>query len=111
MLSEPIPLITSEMHADWYAEIYPGFPRFVHLIMAHCDMGKTPEEAADLVRTDDIKGQVDSLMTEIKRTTATWGEDGDVVLPESIQVAVSETEISNILTPMIELDLNRDYTA
>jgi hypothetical protein len=108
MLPEPKSILSVDKLADDYGDTYPGFPWFVHLIMAHVGMGKTHEEAAALVRTDDITAQVDDLLNHVKLTTATRDENGEVVLPEYARIVTDSP--SNILPSITEAEeLNRSY--
>lgn len=66
-----------------YAEMFPGFPSFVHHIMAHVANGKTPEEAAELVGDACNAGLVEATIEQIERTHATFAADGAVEVPES----------------------------
>jgi hypothetical protein len=73
---------TADDWANEYSTIYPGFPRFVHLVMAHVTLGKTADEAAALVRTPEIMDQVTGLISYLKAAKATRDESGTVVVPD-----------------------------
>ena len=49
------------------AEQYPGFPAFVHQIMAHVANGASAEEAAMMVDGENIRKQIDDLVTNASK--------------------------------------------
>lgn len=73
---------TFEQLCELYAETYPGFPPMVHAIMAHVNMGKTPDEAAELV--GNFAEQIDKGIQAIDETHAKYTEDGRFELPSNI---------------------------
>lgn len=55
-------------------EAYPGFPRFVHHIMASIANGDTPEEAAQEAAKLIDKGAITTTIEEIERTRLAFGD-------------------------------------
>lgn len=68
---------------EYFANKYPGFPRFVHDIMFHVDQGKTPEEAANL-SCDGLQKRLQSVIAEVEATHAYWNDEGAVELPKLV---------------------------
>lgn len=73
--------ITNEPRpVEYYANKYPGFPRFIHEIMYHVDHGKSPEEAASL-SCDNLNSRLRSVIEEVEATHAYLDQDGKISLP------------------------------
>lgn len=79
MLDLAHPTITDPKH---YAEAFPGFPPFIHHIMAHIAAGKTPEEAAELVDAEVMRGNIDTCIEEIEHTHAKFDSMGNIEVPD-----------------------------
>lgn len=61
------------------AEQYPGFPDFVHDIMAHIANGRTAEEAAELVNAPSIMQSIEErIKLEQTRRAADPYREGHV---------------------------------
>lgn len=56
---------------EYYAEHYPGFPDFIHDIMAYIAQGKTPEEAAKLADSEQVRRNVDNAIKYIESKLST----------------------------------------
>lgn len=76
--------------AEHYANIYPGFPKFVHDIMAGVSKGQTPEEAANASATG-LSERLTDIINEINQTHAFFNEEGEVQLPENVKKAIEES--------------------
>lgn len=74
---------TDPRPVEYFANKYPGFPRFVHEIMFHVDKGKTPEEAASL-SCDGLQNRLKSVIEEVEATHAYVNEKGEVTLPPKV---------------------------
>lgn len=73
--------VTDGAHpVEYYADKFPGFPRFVHEIMHHVDSGKTPEEAATL-SCDGLQKRLQDVIQEVEQTHAYMNEKGEINLP------------------------------
>ena len=59
---------------EYYAEVYPGFPDFVHSIMAHVAQGKTPEQAAKLSGDEQVIQQTLAAIDYVENTHSSWGD-------------------------------------
>ena len=66
---------------EYYAEVYPGFPDFIHSIMAHVAQGKTPEQAAKLAGDEQVIQQTLATIDHVEKTHSNW----DDVTPSVIE--------------------------
>lgn len=57
---------------EYYAEQYPGFPDFVHNIMAYIAQGRTPEEAAKLSDSELVKRNVENAIKFVESKYNGW---------------------------------------
>lgn len=69
--------------ANYFRNEYPGFPNFVHEIMAHISQGRSAEEAARL-SASDLKDRLTSVINEVEQTHAFYNEEGGVTLPQYV---------------------------
>lgn len=84
------------------AELYPGFPAFVHHIMHHYQSGKSPEEVAKLVTPMVNEDAVNEAIGFLEKKYATYE-------PESgggYKVAAPDdgTDTAPLLKPVLEDD-------
>ena len=76
--------VTHEAHpVEYFANKFPGFPRFIHEIMYHVDQGKSPEEAASL-SCDGLQERLKSVIDEVQATHAYLNESGEINLPPAV---------------------------
>ena len=74
-------LVPSIHKPEYYAEVYPGFPDFVHSIMAHLAQGKTPEQAAKLAGDEQVIQKTLAAIEYVEKTHSTW----DAVTPSEVE--------------------------
>lgn len=76
------------------ASNYPGFPPFVHHIMARYELGQTREEIVAELKKEGVKAAIDKLIRNTESTHAMYiGKD--IVLPPTMN------EDNNCISNMI----------
>lgn len=94
--------VTNESRpVEYFAQMYPGFPRFIHEIMYNIENGMTPEEAA-AVSCDSLKDRLKSVINEVETTHAYMNKDGEIELPKAVQDYIDEHGIADNKPPELE---------
>ena len=68
---------------------YPGFPPFVHHIMAKYEMGQTQDDIVAELKAAGVRDAIDNLILNTEKTHATY-VGKDVVLPPKVLSRVEE---------------------
>ena len=71
------------------ASDYPGFPPFIHHIMAKYEMGQTQDEIVSELEAAGIRDAIDKLILNTTETHATY-VGKDVVLPPKVLSRVED---------------------